>query len=203
MPETAWLMRNLFCKWSQSKALFSLRSCFNILFLWVSDLLLNHWSNFLMPFEYPASSIERKREYYGMPTTSDFSWFCFQWCYFMCLDFKSPVRRGLAEQSWLFIAAAPLLPGAVGGCGPSPSRAAGCVPPESPSRASGAGCRSRARRGNETFSVTYPSFCREGRWCNSTTGLLPGPGNEGTTFFVVADWRLNKRSLKNDLSYIV
>lgn len=72
---TAWLMLNLFCKWSHSRVIFSLRSSFNILFPCVWDLLLNHRSNFLIPFEYPASSIERKREYYRVPTTLDFSWF--------------------------------------------------------------------------------------------------------------------------------
>lgn len=61
VPETAWLMLNLFWKWSHSSMIFSLRNSFTFFFfLWAWVLLLDHCNSFMMPLEHTGNCIEKR-----------------------------------------------------------------------------------------------------------------------------------------------
>lgn len=118
----------------------SLSSRFSILLLCIRDLLLNHRSNFAIPFEHPANCVGRKGEYDGIPAPWDLRCARFLAMLFPALGLQKPCSRGTGRAELL---GAAVLQEAAG--------PAGAELPHPAARRHG-----HSAQGNDTFSIKYP-----------------------------------------------
>lgn len=180
VPETVWLMLNLFCKRNHSRVIFSLSSSFRILFLHVWDLLLNHWNNFLDPFWIPSEQCrEGKVILWDSPNLGISAGFVFSGAV-LCVRIPKVPYQGDRQSGAACSSLQPYCRREQGeAAGP---RRAELPPPSRDPRPVPAGwemgCTSTARRGNETFSVKYPSEAGGGgvrvMWHNSRIAASAG-----------------------------